>query len=64
MNQHWLEETLQKSQERFEKQPQWLQESARNEDSQRRAEAQRLYVGTESRDGLDRGLPLESGNRT
>lgn len=43
LNQHWLDETLQKSQERFEKQPQWLQECARAEDLQRRAEAQRLY---------------------
>ena len=51
MSKHWLEETLQRSQERFEKQPQWLQDTARAEDYARREEAERLYGATEA-DGL------------
>ena len=63
MSKHWLEETLQKSQERFLKQPQWLQERARSEDLNRRAEAHRLYGGSEKREGAGTAT-VKSGNQT
>jgi hypothetical protein len=53
---HWLDEALQKSKERFEKQPQWLQESARNERQVRRAKANQLYGEAETPRTLDRSI--------
>lgn len=44
---NWLVETLDKSQARFDLLPKWLQEVALREDTQRKAEAQKIYVDSQ-----------------